>query len=246
MKRLSVRLATATGIVAFTIVVAAAARGLPIVCEGGPCTGTEAGETLQGSEEADQMNALGGDDELDGNGGDDVMRGGEGDDDTTGSAGDDRHFGGAGTDFLSEDGPEGEDFMSGGDGADGMQGGGEADTLIGGDGNERGTGKLRAAARRGGSLSCFRGFCSEMFGDEGPDTLKGGKGKDYMEGEEGKDTYNGGPGDDVIDAADQDTAARETVVCGKGKDVVFANGNDRVADDCERVKPPLPVKPQPR
>jgi Ca2+-binding RTX toxin-like protein len=237
MKRLGVRIGAAAGIAVISIVAVAAARGVPIICPGGPCTGTEASETLEGSEDADQIDALGGDDTLHGNGADDVLRGGEGGDTSYGNLGDDRHFGGPGQDFLSEGGPEGEDFMAGGDGNDEMEGGGEADTLTGGSGNERGAVETRATRRRG-DVSCFRGFCAEMFGDEGPDTLKGGEGKDYMEGEQGRDVLNGGSGADVLDAVNEDTGQRDKVVCGKGRDVVFANPNDRVADSCERVKPP--------
>ena len=119
----------------------------------------------------------------------------------------------------------------------------------GGKGNDRfqqKTSKPRSSYQRGfgfGTVSCFRGFCSRLFGDQQNDILKGGRGKDYMEGEEGRDKMFGGKGDDVIDAANDDTkGARDVVVCGEGRDVVFANPSDEVADDCEKVKPPQPVE----
>ena len=249
MNRLRLRIGIATGL-AMLLVTAVAIAGAPDVnCTGGPCTGTPESEVLIGSNLADQINALAGNDFLDGNDADDVLRGGEGSDETQGDDGDDRHIGGPGGDYMSEfgiflargGGTSGEDIMRGGKGSDYAEGAFEADTLVGGKGNERGQeiSRIRSRQRRGGSASCYQGFCSALYGDEGNDTIKGGKGKDYMEGEQGRDVHDGGPGDDVIDAANEDTGAKDKVICGDGKDIVFANPNDKVADDCEKVKPPL-------
>ena len=100
------------------------------------------------------------------------------------------------------------------------------------------------ARERGfGSQSCFRDYCAQLFGDLGNDSIFGGRGNDYIEGEQGRDKMSGGKGADVIDAANDDTpGAKDVVVCGRGIDTVFANAADKVADDCERVKPPLPVE----
>ena len=251
MNRLGLRIGIATGVAALSVTAAAIAGAPPVNCTGGPCTGTPGSEALIGSELPDQINALAGNDLLEGNGAGDVLRGGKGSDQTNGDEGDDRHIGGPGNDNLSEFGilirqrgpsETGEDVLRGGKGSDYAEGGLEADTILGGKGNER---QVEGPARRGifGSSSCFRGFCSRLYGDPGNDTINGGKGKDYMEGEEGTDTHIGGPGDDVIDAANDDTkGAKDKVECGPGRDVVFANPPDKVADDCEKVKPPQPVK----
>jgi hypothetical protein len=47
---------------------------------------------------------------------------------------------------------------------------------------------------------------------------------------------SGGDGDDEINAANHETVGTpDTVRCGGGLDVVRANNNDRVAEDCEDV-----------
>ena len=256
--RLTQAFATVIGTTALAAGVALA--GAPDVnCTGGPCTGTSEGETLNGTDQADQINALGGNDFLDGHLGNDALRGGPGSDESEGDGGDDRHVGGPGNDSMSEFGAiifprgasadSGEDIMRGGGGSDFAEGNDRGDTILGGRGNER----LRQATRasrhqRGifGPASCFRGFCSRLYGDAGNDTINGGRGKDYMEGELGADTYVGGPGDDVIDAINEDSGARDKVSCGPGNDFVFAApSEDKVADDCEHVRttaPPTPTR----
>ena len=75
--------------------------------------------------------------------------------------------------------------------------------------------------------------------------MNGGEGKDYLEGEQGRDKHFGGPGADVIDSANDDTpGVKDKVSCGPGRDIVFANARDKVADDCEVERPPLPVEPR--
>ena len=133
--------------------------------------------------------------------------------------------------------------MKGGKGADYAGGRRGKDTLVGGRGSDRLSGRADRASEAPAAESCFRGFCAQLFGDQGNDSINGGKGKDYMEGEQGRDKMSGGKGADVIDAANDDTpGVKDKVVCGKGIDIVFANDADEVADDCERVKPPLPVE----
>jgi Ca2+-binding RTX toxin-like protein len=220
MKRLGIGLAVLAAIGAAVATIAVAGG---VKCTGGPCTGTNDDDFMNGSDLADQISALGGDDFIGGNGGNDLIRGGEGADVS---------IGGPGTDVMKD-----------GKGADGPAGGEGADTIKAGKGNDRFRDfPIRQSRQGGGTESCFRGFCAAMFGDEQNDVLKGGKGRDYMEGEQGRDKMFGGKGDDVIDAANDDTpGAKDLVKCGDGRDVVFANGRDEVADDCERVKPPQPV-----
>ncbi|WP_274426883.1 peroxidase family protein [Chelativorans sp. YIM 93263] len=64
-------------------------------------TGSEAGETLEGTGNDDIMLGMGGDDVINGHGGDDVLIGGSGDDTMNGGNGDDRLVGGAGSDTMN-------------------------------------------------------------------------------------------------------------------------------------------------
>jgi hypothetical protein len=42
-----------------------------------------------------------------------------------------------------------------------------------------------------------------------------------------------GPGSDVVRAKD---GARDTITCGAGRDLVYADRADHIARDCERVR----------
>lgn len=70
-------------------------------------------------------------------------------------------------------------------------------------------------------------------GRGGNDTLLGLAGNDLLIGGLGRDKIVGGPGNDLI-AANGD-AARDTISCGTGTDVVNADPGDSVARDCEVV-----------
>ncbi len=63
----------------------------------------------------------------------------------------------------------------------------------------------------------------------------GGDGEDF-------DLMSGGAGDDWINATASETGLNtpsDTVRCGSGtNDLVYANNNDIVADNCEWVNPP--------
>ena len=61
----------------------------------------------------------------------------------------------------------------------------------------------------------------------------GGHGNDRIFGNLGPDTIQGGPGDDRINVVRGET---DSVTCGAGKDVVFADPNDHVARDCESIR----------
>ena len=103
-----------------------------------------------------------------------------------------------------------------------------------------------------------------LHGSEGDDLLKGGEGDDAIVAKAGADEVVGGPGDDVlyaaydvpvelapnapaspdqlfgeegddyIDAADAKGAA-DAVYCGSGDDLVEADAEDFIADDCEEI-----------
>lgn len=80
-----------------------------------------------------------------------------------------------------------------------------------------------------------------MFSDDGDDRVFGGEGNDGMSGGLGKDRLFGGGGDDWLDAENGSNVPedRDIVDCGLGFDLVDADENDRVMDNCERIKKPL-------
>jgi Ca2+-binding RTX toxin-like protein len=103
--------------------------------------GTNAAETLRGTNNVDDLEGrggndtllgLGGHDDLEGEGGNDRLVGGAGNDELDGDAGDDRLFGGLGHDDL--DGGTGADSLSGGSGRDRLEGEAGNDWLMGGAG----------------------------------------------------------------------------------------------------------------
>ena len=69
-------------------------------------------------------------------------------------------------------------------------------------------------------------------GGAGNDVIYGGPGNDVLYGGPGSDTIYGGPGNDTIHVAD---GVKDTVDCGLGHDVVFADTHDKVAKNCEHV-----------
>lgn len=64
------------------------------------------------------------------------------------------------------------------------------------------------------------------------DLIYGLAGNDTIAGRGGEDDLHGGPGNDVLLARD---GGRDRVDCGRGRDSVVADRDDRVARDCERV-----------
>jgi chitodextrinase len=67
----------------------------------------------------------------------------------------------------------------------------------------------------------------------GADLLYGLGGNDILVGGRGRDRLLAGPGGDVLQARD---GARDTIVCGAGRDVVYVDRVDEIAGDCERVR----------
>ena len=98
--------------------------------------------------------------------------------------------------------------MRGRDGDDDVAGGFDRDFISGGDGDDR------------------------LAGGFGNDSLTGDAGDDRLQGGDGRNVYLAGDGNDVVDSAN---GVRETRVnCGRGRDTVRADANDRVRG-CERV-----------
>ena len=165
---------------------AAQAVDVPAVCDPGPGSGvdlsqfniiigTDASETLTGTEEPDFICGRLGDDTIFGLGDDDVILG----DDAT-------FFGNAnapgGADVI--DAGAGNDQVLAGPGNDSVNGGSGEDFLALAVGNDTGQGGL-------GDDSVIGGF--------GNDTMVGGPGDDVLAGGPGDDLVNGGPGDDFLD-----------------------------------------------
>jgi Ca2+-binding RTX toxin-like protein len=71
-------------------------------------------------------------------------------------------------------------------------------------------------------------------------TALGGSGADTIVGTpDGTDVVDAGAGNDIIDVtgvSDPEFPVSDTVACGDGKDTVYADADDEVAADCEKVK----------
>jgi Ca2+-binding RTX toxin-like protein len=128
---------------------------------------------------------------------------------------DDRLSGANGRDCV--DGAGGRDRLSGSRGNDLLLGGAARDRVSGGPGRDR--------LRGGGGRDVVNGAA-------GNDRLFGGGGKDTLSAGRGRDRVFGGAGNDRINAAT--VGPRQFVDCGRGRDVVRLNRNDRQRR-CERV-----------
>lgn len=96
--------------------------------------GTANADLIQAGEGNDMVYGLGGDDSLVGGDGSDVLDGGQGSDSLSGDGGNDRLIGGEGADFL--DGGLGSDVLDGGAGADTLMGGADGDMFVFGAGGD--------------------------------------------------------------------------------------------------------------
>ena len=103
-------------------------------------------------------------------------------------------------------------------GNDKISGRGGADCIDAGDGDDR---------ARGGEAG------DKLGGDDGKDRLRGDDGDDRIIGGDDRDRIMGGKGSDTIRAGSDGTADR--IDCGKGRDSVVADRNDRV-NNCEEVE----------
>jgi Ca2+-binding RTX toxin-like protein len=136
-----------------------------------------------------------------------LVLGTKGNDRITGSNRGDVIFGLGGNDRLS--GGRGNDCLVGGGGGDNLSGAQGKDTLVGGKGGDN------------------------LNGGSHADRLLGGSGKDSINASYGKDRVNAGKGNDAINVATAGPKAR--VRCGKGRDVVRFNVNERRRiKGCER------------
>jgi Ca2+-binding RTX toxin-like protein len=145
------------------------------------------------------------------------------------------------------------DRMSGSNLADRMFGFRRGDSLsgaIGGDCVDGGGGRDRLSGSLGGDFLIGAAGRDKVWGGPGRDKVRGGKGRDLVNGESGNDRLRGGRGNDTLNAgfgrdrvyggrgSDTINAAvagpRQRIDCGRGRDEVRMNFNDRQRN-CERV-----------
>lgn len=181
---------------------------------------------VNGTNEADSIDALAGNDRIRGRGGDDEINGGAGNDyifaedgaDTVlGGDGDDIIFGNAGDDVIL--GEAGNDILIGGADNDVLNGGAGNDSLIGDDGNDILFGEGDSDFLVGGAGDDI------LFGDEGDDYLIGEEGDDALSGGDGNDQLIGGIGNDLLGGG----AGDDELIGEDGDDVFSGNdGNDKI------------------
>jgi hypothetical protein len=153
---------------------------------------------------------------------------------------------------VNKVGTQGRDFLKGTDKADNLIGNGETDLIFGLAGNDNligGSGKdfviggtytqSHGPRALGGNKNVVGGDGNDVvWGGKGSDNVVGGEGNDLLVGGEYdhpvKDTLTGGDGNDVFDVYN-DPAGKDVVRCGGGLDWVFADREDMVAADCEKV-----------
>jgi Ca2+-binding RTX toxin-like protein len=115
-------------------------------------------------------------------------------------------------------GRAGRDCLFGNGGRDRMSGQGQADRMVGNGGRDRIAGNAGP---------------DRLFGNQGNDRLLGGGGPDRLRGGAGRNMYRAGAGGDRVFARND---KKDRIWCGKGRDRVAADEQDRVAGDCERVR----------
>ena len=174
-----------------------------------------------------------------GSGSDDVLAGGI---DATAN-------GGSGNDTIrvaanstaTGDGGSGHDRVSGGLGAAAAElDGGSGDDLLVPDGGffnvaEGDVGDDRLVSFTGGNLTLSGQADDDVLVVQGGSggTLNGGSGSDIVSAKLGGVTVSAGSGSDVVDVRGASGTDADSVTCGTGFDVVFANSGDSVARDCE-------------
>jgi Ca2+-binding RTX toxin-like protein len=211
------------------------ALAMDITCptepDGTTCNGTDADDTLVGSDTAkDLMWGLGGDDTVYGEGKSDELHGGTGSDKLYGDWGADQLH-----DDYDYDGVPSVNVLRGGLGDDRLNSSGARNMQYGSYGNDT------------------------MLDGSGQGTLRGGPGRDWMGGNAGDDTLYGGSGSDLLEgsggngfAADMGTTDRIFAVDGTvdyiychepATEIVEADAKDVIrqgslygAGDCETVK----------
>ena len=215
-----------------------------IPIDGGPdfavVTGTAAGETLTGSNQADVIDAGAGNDIVNANGGADVVNGGDDNDILNG---------GSGNDLLLGDG--GDDVLNGGDGFDDVRGGAGNDTYVvdasdglwenAAEGVDTvkaafnftlgfnfenliltGTADINGMGNTENNVITGNVGANQVFALSGNDSVFGMGGNDVIDGGAGDDSLDGGNGDDYLYGVDDN----DTLTGGAGND--YLNGGQGV------------------
>ena len=133
------------------------------------------------------------------------------------------------------DGTSTGDLINGLGGDDEITGAAGVDCLLGGDGNDvlRGNAGADNLSGEGGNDELRGGpDDDDLRGQPGDDLLYGGDGADHLRGGGGTNTYFGREGDDVIRA---DNGIAEEIHCGPGKDIAYADGDDKTFG-CDRLR----------
>jgi RTX calcium-binding nonapeptide repeat (4 copies)/LVIVD repeat len=146
----------------------------------------------------------------------------------------DRIGGGRGRDTVRALG--GADCVSGGPAGDRLSGHGGRDRLAGNRGADRlfgGGGRDRLIGAHGNDGLQGRGGADRLSGGRGPDRVNGGGGNDRISVGGATNRASGGAGNDRISARN---GKRDKINCGGGRDVVRADGKDRVLANCETVR----------
>jgi Ca2+-binding RTX toxin-like protein len=150
---------------------------------------------------------------------------------------------------VNKVGTNGPDTLRGTDRADNLAGRGGNDILLALAGNDQLEGGRGKDIVNGGSLEEPFGGKKNLDGGRGNDAVQGGLGQDNVAGGKGndfmvdgdfnpriqqEDKLSGGAGKDVIIVVNR-PAFEDLVSCGDGFDRVWADREDLVAPDCERV-----------
>jgi hypothetical protein len=188
-------------------------------------TGTRNADVLAGGPDDDRVIGADGNDTLDGGAGNDYLGDGIGDDAVTGGPGNDVWLSGPGRDtFAGGDGSDSVDYTArtapvsitldgvanDGEGGEGDNTGADAEEAFGGSGSDRIVGN---------------NLGNRLIGGPGDDSITGGAGEERIEGSEGNDT---------IDARD---GRYDSIDCGPGSDVLYADPGDG-AENCEIAPDP--------
>ena len=187
--------------------------------------GTENADVLSGNAGSDNLSGNGGNDTLDGGAGENFFEDGAGNDLIARGPQNDTWNAGAGTDVFTPG--TGNDSVSYSARTNGvtitLRGG--ADDGEAGAGDNVGTDAEDATGGAGNDTIVANDLGTRLHGRAGNDSLVGGAGEDRIEGEEG---------DDIIDSRD---GRYDSIDCGPGNDVVYADIADST-ENCE-VAPDL-------
>jgi len=132
-----------------------------------------------------------------------------------------------------------DDNLVGKDGNDALFAQRGNDTLLGRPGKDVVTAETERGRSYGGQKNMTGGPGNDVvFGGKGSDNIAGGGGNDYLidgfEVDPNEDAVSGGPGNDGLWVWNR-PAGEDVVTCGGGLDRVFADRDDTLAPDCERV-----------